>query len=183
MIAALSDTTVLSNFAQVQRPDLLRMLFRPLYVPDSVYSELVQGESAGLIPKLDWKWLEVVAPTPAEQDVSQQLQRKLDRGEADCLAMAQSRCLPVYTDDRRARRIGMSLGLDISGTLGCLLDLVEHFLLNPEEADVPLTRMRKRGYRSPVASLKRYRAWVAQADRPQSPPVPQIFLDLSFGSD
>lgn len=154
MIAALSDTTVLSNFAHAQRPDLLRVLFRPLYVPDSVWKELVQGESAGLIPKIDWTWLEVVVPTPAELTVSQELQRKLDRGEADCLAMAQSRHLPAYTDDRRARWVGRSLGLDISGTLGCLLDLVEHSLLNPEEADLLLTRMRERGYRSPVASLK-----------------------------
>lgn len=154
MIAALSDTTVLSNFAHAQRPDLLRMLFRPLYVPDSVWRELVQGESAGLIPKIDWKWLEVVVLTLAEVDISQELQRKLDRGEADCLAIAQSRRLPVYTDDRRARRIGRSLGLDISGTLGCLLDLVDRSLLDPEEADLLLTRMRKRGYRSPVASLK-----------------------------
>jgi len=154
MIAALSDTTALSNFAQVQRPDLLRMLFQPLYVPDSVWRELARGESAGLIPKMDWKWLEVVVPTPAELAVSQQLQRKLDQGEADCLAMTQSRRLPVYTDDRQARWVGRSLGLDISGTLGCLLDLVERSVLDPEEADLLLTRMRKRGYRSPVASLK-----------------------------
>jgi predicted nucleic acid-binding protein len=68
--------------------------------------------------------------------------------------MAQSRRLPVYTDDRRARRIGRSLGLDISGTLGCLLDLVELSFLDPAEADLLLTRMRKQGYRSPAASLK-----------------------------
>lgn len=154
MIAALSDTTVLSNFAHVQRPDLLRMLFRPLYVPDSVWRELAQGESAGLIPKNDWEWLEVVGPTPAELAISQELQRKLDRGEADCLAMAQSRYLPIYTDDRRAREVGRSLGLDISGTLGCLVDLVELSFLDPEEADLLLTRMRRLGYRSPVASLK-----------------------------
>jgi predicted nucleic acid-binding protein len=68
--------------------------------------------------------------------------------------MAQSRHLPVYTDDRRARWIGRSLALDISGTLGCLLDLVERSHLHPDEADLLLTRMRHRGYRSPVASLK-----------------------------
>src|SRR5262245_46834355 len=112
MIAAVSDTTVLSNFAQVQRPDLLLMLFGPLYVPDSVWRELIQGESAGLIPKVDWEWIEVLDLTPAELAISQELQRKLDRGEADCLATAQSRRLPVYTDDRRAREVGRALGLD-----------------------------------------------------------------------
>jgi predicted nucleic acid-binding protein len=154
MIAALSDTTVLSNFTHVQRSDLLRMLFHPLYVPDSVWRELAQGMRSGLIPEADWRWLEVVVLTPDEVTLSQNFRRKLDRGEADCLAVAQSRRLPVYTDDRRARSIGRSLGLGISGTLGCLLDLVERSLLNSEEADLLLTRMREQGYRSPVASLR-----------------------------
>lgn len=152
MIAALSDTTVLSNFSHVQRPDLLRRLFRPLYVPDSVWRELIRGESAGLIPRVDWEWL--VFPTPSELAVSQELQRTLDPGEADCLSMAQSRRLPVFTDDRRARQIGRSLGLDISGALGCLLDLVELSFLDLEKADLLLAQMRKWGYRSPISSLE-----------------------------
>jgi hypothetical protein len=51
MRGALSDTTVLSNFAHARRPDLLRALFASLYVPVSVSEELAQGERGGLIPK------------------------------------------------------------------------------------------------------------------------------------
>lgn len=154
MRVALSDTTVLSNFAHARRPDLLRALFASLYVPVSVSEELAQGERSGLIPKEDWGWLEVVSLNPAELAVSQQLQRQVDLGEADCLAVAQARSLTLYTDDRRARRLGRSMGLDITGTLGCLLELVELAFLDLEDADFLLTRMRQRGYRSPVASLK-----------------------------
>jgi len=154
MRVALSDTTVLSNFAHAQRPDLLRALFASLSVPVSVSEELAQGERGGLIPKEDWGWLEVVSLSPAELAVSQQLRRQVDLGEADCLAVAQARALTLYTDDRRARRIGKSMGLDITGTLGCLLELVELAFLDFEDADLLLTRMRKRGYRSPVVSLK-----------------------------
>lgn len=154
MKRALSDTTVLSNFANAQRPDLLRVLFVSLLVPDSVWAELERGERDGLIPAADWSWLNIVSLTPAELDASRQLQRKLDLGEADCLAVSQARGLIVYTDDRRARRIGRAMGLDISGTLGCLLDLVELSILDLPDADVLLTRMRKRGYRSPVLSLE-----------------------------
>jgi predicted nucleic acid-binding protein len=157
MRVALSDTTVLSNFAHARRPDLLRALFASLYVPDSVLEELAQGERGGLIPKEDWGWLEVVSLTPAELAVSQQLQRQVDLGEADCLAVSQARSMTLYTDDRRARRLGRSMGLDITGTLGCLLELVEFALLDLEDADLLLTQMRKRGYRSPVASLKNAR--------------------------
>jgi predicted nucleic acid-binding protein len=153
MKSALADTTVLSNFAHAQRPDLLRALFASLLVPDSVWTELGRGERSDLIPKADWGWLGVVSLTPEELEASRRLQRKLDLGEADCLAIAQARSLIVYTDDRRARRLGRSLGLEISGTIGCLLDLVEQSIIDFQEADVLLARMRKRGYRSPVLSL------------------------------
>ena len=154
MRVALSDTTVLSNFAHAQRPDLLRTLFVHLYIPRSVREELAQGEREGLIPKADWEWLEVISLSPAELAASRQLQQKLDLGEADCLAVAQARDLTVFTDDRRARRIGRSMGLLISGTLGCLQDLVDQSILDPQSADLLLTSMRKQGYRSPVASLR-----------------------------
>ncbi|HYU34371.1 MAG TPA: hypothetical protein VEW48_19635 [Thermoanaerobaculia bacterium] len=154
MRVALSDTTVLSNFAQAQRPDLLRALFASLYVPVSVSEELAQGERGGLIPKADWGWLEVVSLSPAELVVSQDLQRQVDLGEADCLAVAQARDMTLYTDDRRARRIGRSMGLDITGTLGCLLELVDLSVLPLGDADLLLARMRKQGYRSPVDSLR-----------------------------
>ncbi len=154
MRVALSDTTVLSNFAHARRPDLLQALFAHLYIPRSVREELAQGEREGLIPKAEWEWLEVVSLSPAELAASRQLQQKLDLGEADCLAVAQTRDLTVYTDDRRARRIGKSMGLLISGTLGCLEDLVEQSILDLESADLLLTNMRIRGYRSPVASLR-----------------------------
>jgi predicted nucleic acid-binding protein len=62
MQAALSDTTVLSNFAHTERPDLLRVLFSPLFVPPSVLEELIEGERRALIPKCSWEWLEVVVP-------------------------------------------------------------------------------------------------------------------------
>lgn len=154
MRVALSDTTVLSNFAHAQRPDLLRALFASLYVPVSVLEELAQGERGGLIPRADWDWLEVVSLSPEERAVSRQLQRQVDLGEADCLAVAQERSMTLYTDDRRARQIGRALGLDITGTLGCLLELVDLSIVQPAEADLLLARMRECGYRSPVSSLR-----------------------------
>ena len=154
MRVALSDTTVLSNFSHAQRPDLLRVLFASLHVPVSVWEELAQGERGGMIPKTDWGWIEVVSLSPAELAVSQQFRRQVDLGEADCLALAQERNMTLYTDDRRARRLGRSLGLDITGTLGCLLELVDLSILHTDDADLLLARMRERGYRSPVSSLR-----------------------------
>ncbi|HYU31251.1 MAG TPA: hypothetical protein VEW48_03750 [Thermoanaerobaculia bacterium] len=68
--------------------------------------------------------------------------------------MARTRGLLVLTDDRDARLLGKSLGLDISGTLGCLRDLVKRSIVELSGADLLLTQMREQGYRSPVRSLK-----------------------------
>src|SRR6266545_2067496 len=150
MKAALSDTTVLSNFAHVERPDLLQALFSPLLVPSSVLQELARGEELGSIPRCRWDWLEVVVPTPSEEALAARFRRSLGAGESDGLAVARTRGLLVLTDDRDARLLGKSLGLDISGTLGCLRDLVKRSIVELSGADLLLTQMREQGYRSPV---------------------------------
>ena len=154
MRAALSDTTVLSNFAHIERPDLLQALFSPLLAPPSVLEELMQGERRRLIPKCSWDWVEVVVPTAPEEALARELRRSLGPGEADGLAVARSRNLIILTDDLDARRAAESFGLNLSGTLGCLRDLVRRSILSVSAADLFLARMRERGYRSPVGSLK-----------------------------
>lgn len=154
MRAALADTTVLSNFAHIERPDLLRALFSPLLVPASVLAELVEGERRALIPKCAWDWLQVVVPTASETAFAEELRRGLGPGEADGLSVARSRELLILTDDRDARRVAESLGLGLSGTLGCLQDLVRRSILDIAAADFFLARMCERGYRSPVHSLR-----------------------------
>ena len=161
MRTALSDTTVLSNFAHIERPDLLRALFSPLLVPPSVLEELREGERRALIPRCSWEWLDVVVPTASEKALAGELRRNLGSGEADGLAVAKSRNLLILTDDLDARQQAESFGLDISGTLGCLRDLVKHSVLDVSAADLFLARMRERGYRSPVRSLR---------DLPPTPP-------------
>jgi len=154
MRAALADTTVLSNFAHIERPDLLRALFSPLLVPPAVLEELTEGERRALIPKCPWDWLDVVVPTAAEKNLAQELRRSVGPGEADGLAVAKSRNLLLLTDDLDARHLAKSLGLDLSGTLGCLRDLIKRAILDLSAADLFLARMRDRGYRSPVRSLR-----------------------------
>jgi uncharacterized protein len=154
MRAALSDTTVLSNFAHIERPDLLRALFSPLLVPPSVLEELKKGEKRALIPKCSWDWLDVVVPTASEKALAGELRRNLGAGEADGLAVAKSRNLLILTDDLDARQRAKTFGLDLSGTLGCLRDLVKRSILDIPAADLLLARMRERGYRTPVRSLR-----------------------------
>ena len=154
MPVTLTDTTVLSNFAQVERPNLLREVFPRLASPRQVREELSEGERLGLVPSCDWSWLKTIELTDTEQAHATELRRNLQAGEAACIAVAASRCGLLLTDDGAARRVAATLGIEISGTIGILDRLCQRGILEVEQGDALLLAMTVRGYRSPIRSLR-----------------------------
>jgi predicted nucleic acid-binding protein len=152
---AVLDATLLSNFAHGRRPDLLHLaLGEGAATTPAVMAELQAGEALGLVPLCDWDWLTVVEPSNEEQRLALSLKRQLDPGEAECLAVAQTRRCKFFSDDFAARRLARHHKLTVSGTLGVLLALVDEKRLSQEEADSLLAIMMSHGYRSPVNSLR-----------------------------
>jgi predicted nucleic acid-binding protein len=145
---ALVDTTVLSNFAHVGQSQRLRLAFDDLAVPRSVMDELAEGERSGRVPVSDWGWLRVVELTDQETRRAVDFKQRLGAGEADCLAIAESRGWMVLTDDRDARKIAAAAGVALSGTLGA------QGVFTIPEADTVLADMKRRGYRCPIDSLR-----------------------------
>src|SRR3954471_6627526 len=111
----LADTTVLNNFAQIERPDLLRRAFDLLSAPAEVREELAEGERKGLVPICDWSWLTIIEPTDAERFRAMELRGSAEVGEAACLAILVSRGGLLLTDDGPARRLAVALGVELSG--------------------------------------------------------------------
>lgn len=151
---ALADTTVLSNFAQVRRTDLLRAVHPELAAPIPVWNELERGVRRGLVPACDWSWLAILDLTEREQAQAEEIGRELGPGESACIAAALSRGLLMLSDDWGARELGRSLGIEVSGSLGVLDRLVSRQILSLEEADTLLAEMVRRGFRSPYQSLR-----------------------------
>jgi predicted nucleic acid-binding protein len=149
----LADTTVLNNFAQVRRPDLLQLAFSDLVAPQRVKEELLSGERLGVVPVCDWGWLEIIQLSEEEHRHAQDLCRHLDPGEAECLAVAKAHDWAVVTDDRAARIYARLLGIQVTGTLGALDRLVQRESVSIPQANALLSEMIDRGYRSPVRSL------------------------------
>jgi predicted nucleic acid-binding protein len=118
-----------------------------------VLKELRRGESRGL-PVVDWSWLAQIELSPSELARSEALARKIGSGESACIAVAEARDGFVLTDDLDARRLALAAGLTVTGTLGVLNRLIRNEALSIEEADRLLTEMIRRGYRSPVPSLR-----------------------------
>ena len=154
MDLAVVDTTVLSNFAQVGKPRLVKEAFPKLGAPRGILNELRRGQALGVLPAGDWGWLPLLRPNAAEARQAKRFQQRLDLGEAGCLAIAVSRNAMLLTDDRAARSMAVGLGIQVSGTLGVLVKLVDLGHLSDEKADSLLERMIQFGYWSPVRSLR-----------------------------
>ena len=151
---SLADTTVLNNFAQTRRTDLLRSAFPDFSTPIPAWDELELGVSRGLVPACDWSWLKIIALTERENARAEEIGRALGPGEAACIAAAVSRGFLMLSDDWDARALGRSLGVEVSGSLGVLDRLVLKQVLSLEEADALLAEMVRRGFRSPYQSLR-----------------------------
>lgn len=156
-IAPLSflDTTILSNFAHAQRPDLVQIALEDTAATTSaVMAELRRGEALGLVMHVDWTWLTVLKLTQSEEDLALQLQEIVDTGEATCLAVAITRGGRLLSDDLAARRLARVRGVTVSGTIGLLLHLIATEKLGVTAADSLLDVMCQHGYRAPVSSLQ-----------------------------
>jgi predicted nucleic acid-binding protein len=153
-MSVLADTTVLNNFAQIRRADLLRSVYPDLSAPTPVWNELEMGVRRGFVPSCDWSWLKVLDLTEREQARAEEIGRSLDIGEAACIAVAFSRGFLLLSDDREARAFSRSLNIEVSGSLGVLDRLVLKQALSLEKADALLTEMVRRGFRSPYQSLR-----------------------------
>lgn len=148
------DTTVLSNFASVRRTQFLPFaLGQNVFSAPAVVRELADGLRLGYLPKCDWSWLSAPELSQEEAAAADRHLSRLDRGEAECLALAESCHAVLVSDERTARNVAREMRLPVSGTLGVLLLLVRRSHLSVSEANALLSAMMDGGYRSPVQSL------------------------------
>lgn len=154
MSLSVVDTTVLSNFASLGRIQLVQEAFPDVAAPSVVFDEVAEGRRLGYFPTLDLQWLPKIEPDGEEIRAFETLKLSLGRGEAACLAVAQSRKGLLLTDDQAARRRARAVEIEISGSVGVLQRLVDSGAMDLREADRLLQRMIDAGYWSPVASLQ-----------------------------
>jgi predicted nucleic acid-binding protein len=157
MSLSLLDTTILSNFAHVQRPDLVQFILGDeAATTPAVLAELRQGEAFGFVPRVAWDWLPLLTLTEEEQVLAADYLAVLELGEAECLAVAVIRQARFFSDDLAAHRLDQSKQIPFSSTIGLLLSLIQRQNLTVAEADRLLATMRQQGYRAPVVSLQVY---------------------------
>jgi predicted nucleic acid-binding protein len=148
------DATVLTNFALVNRPDLISRLWAGIAVTTSAtMGEYQAGVVSRQFPENCWVDLPTIALSMEEVELAARLSSSLGEGERTCIALAKSRGGSLATDDLAARRTARQFGIPITGTLGILVACVRRGLLSKLEANQLLTWMVAEGYHSPVDSL------------------------------
>lgn len=118
-----SNASPLIALSAIGKADLLAEVFSTVLVPPAVQREVQAGNQslprkAAIMHALKSKWVEFV-PAPINPMV-RVLRDRLGAGEAEAIALAMERKLPVLIDDLPARKSAADLNLDVTGTLGVL---------------------------------------------------------------
>ena len=125
----IANTSTLSNFASVGKLELLQARFNRIYISEQVFEEIQHGLFEGytfysdldqqIYPFSDTGWLHLTTlDTVDELMTFNRLLSTLHSGEASCLSIAYYRHWLFLSDDKAARKIGNSMKIPISGTLG-----------------------------------------------------------------
>jgi hypothetical protein len=116
------NTSPIQYLHQLDLLHILRALTGGVIVPPAVVDELGEGRALGVnLPDLTTLgWVTVRRPV---SEVALPLVTNLGPGEAEALMLAlELREAVVVLDDALARRVAETLGLNVTGTLGLLLD-------------------------------------------------------------
>lgn len=148
------DTTVLSNFSQVDHVELLLGLPR-LVTVDAVREELAAGTTSHLYTEralvVLGEEIPTITPSASAEQLEEQLLESLDPGEAQALAVADVADGVIVTDDGDARTTAKQCGVDLTGSIGLLVRFVDDGQISAETADEYLKRwIDEAGFRSPA---------------------------------
>lgn len=112
MKVVIADASCLILFTNIRQLDVLEKLFGELWI-----TAAVKDEYALAIPSF------VTVHEPADLERQNELMIVLDEGEASSIALAvENPGCRIIIDEKKGRRIALGLGLNVTGTLGILIE-------------------------------------------------------------
>ena len=142
-----ADASPLIVLAKLRRLKLLNELYGKVLIGPLVRAETIDAGQViralgveELENALENGWLEVIRPTTRERDMMEALVRRsrLDRGEAESIALASARDLRLIVDDKAGRGAAGNAGVQHLGTAGVLLEAYLRGHLDMRELEVVL---------------------------------------------
>lgn len=121
----IADTTPIISLIKIDELELLSDMYGEIILPEAVYNELVNNplmsNEAEIIKKSSF-----LKVTKVENEFAVKLLQKqlnLGAGESEAIVLADTLKADILViDERKARGIAKSMGINITGTLGILVD-------------------------------------------------------------
>ncbi len=120
----ISNTSPILNLALIAQLELLKQQFNKVIIPQAVLDEFRLSEdlpgTGHISAALREGWLSV--QSLSDRHKADLLERELDKGESEAIACAlELNAELLLIDEREARRVCKSLGLNVTGVIGILI--------------------------------------------------------------
>ena len=128
----ISDTTPLISLMKIESLNILEKMYKEIIIPKAVYDELIinmdyQSE-IDIIQNCRFLQTKIVKENLSVSLLQKQL--KLDLGESEAIVLANNIDADlIIIDERKARRIAKDIGLNVTGTLGILVEAKQRGLV------------------------------------------------------
>jgi predicted nucleic acid-binding protein len=146
-VIVVSNTSPITNLAAVGQLSLLQQLYENIVIPQAVYDEMAGlGYTVpGTVEVQTLSWIQI--QQVRNLTLVTELQRELDKGEAEAIVLAvELGADALLMDERRGRRIASRFGLNVIGLLGVLLE-AKHSGLIPAVKPVMDVLIERIGFR------------------------------------
>ena len=142
-----ADATPLIALARIHRLELLHDLYDQVLIGSAVRAETIDAGRAvralgveQIEGAVDAGWLRIARSTEAENDLMQRLSQRsrLHQSEAESIALARVRKLRLVVDDKEARSVAGTVGVQPVGTAFLLLEAHRRRGLGPDALEKTL---------------------------------------------
>ncbi|GBE16836.1 hypothetical protein BMS3Abin15_00660 [bacterium BMS3Abin15] len=125
MAPAISDSSVLIHLSKIGRLELLREFFSNVIITPAVWKEVVdEGKGRHGAHEVEKAYHEgwIKIAQPENKDILRLLEKELDNGEAEAIALAiENNSAILLVDETNGRKIARSFDLKMTGVIGILI--------------------------------------------------------------
>jgi predicted nucleic acid-binding protein len=144
-IKAISNAGPIIHLTIIGKLSLLKELFGKIAIPEAVKIEVIEkGKAFGkpdaiLIEKEIGDWLEIVKNPEIKKEISEK--SGIHFGELAVILIAKELNLPALIDDAAARSFAEVMGIEVVGSIGCLIKATKDGLISNSEALLALEQL------------------------------------------
>lgn len=146
----ISDTTLIISLIKINRLDLLEKLFVEVLIPNAVFKELTTNtlftNEAEIVKKSSFLKVSSVQNQKSLQLL--QAVSGLDDGESEAIILADElKSNILLMDERKGRKVAQKLGINITGTIGILIQAYNEGMISDVEVKSYLNQLKNTNIR------------------------------------